>query len=186
MKAENRIFFSKDKFFSTLKGKVVDDEEYANSKTLYTLLKMRDLSDLNDLYNAQDVILLLEIMENRFQAMHEKSMYNPRKCNSASKLSGCIQQEQSKIILAHPTNNSITEVFEKTLTGGFSCVNTCLSFDTELLMTNLTEADYRIMIIYESFKAYKRDDLKVIYKIKLDDEDSFHDRRIITNIFKMY
>ena len=53
-------------------------------------------------------------------------------------------------------------------------------------MTNLTEADYRIMITYESFKAYKRDDLKVIYKIKLDDEDSFHDRRIITNIFKMY
>ena len=52
---------------------------------------MRDLSDLNDFYNAQDVILLLEIMENRFQEMHEKSMYNPSKCNSASKLSGCIQ-----------------------------------------------------------------------------------------------
>ena len=47
---------------------------------------MRDLFDLNDLYNGQDVILLLEIMENRFQAMYEKSMYNPRKCKSASKL----------------------------------------------------------------------------------------------------
>ena len=91
MKPENGIFFSKDQFFSTLKGKIVDDEEYANSKTLYTLLKVRDLSDLNNLYNAQDVILLLEIMENRFQAMYEKSMYNPRKCNSGSKLSGCIQ-----------------------------------------------------------------------------------------------
>ena len=108
-------------FFSTLKGMAVGDEEYANSKKLYTLLKMRDLSDLNNLYNAQDVILLLEIMENRFQAMYEKSMYNPRKCNSASKLSGCIQREQSKIILALPTNNSIKEVFEKNLTGGFSC-----------------------------------------------------------------
>ena len=28
--------------------------------------KMRNLSDLNDLYNAQDVILLLEIIKNRF------------------------------------------------------------------------------------------------------------------------
>ena len=28
------------------------------------------------------------------------------------------------------------EIFEKTLTGGFSCVNTCLSFDSELLMPN--------------------------------------------------
>ena len=91
---------------------------------------MRDLSDLNDLYNTQDVILLLEIIENRLKAMYDKSlMYNPRKCNSASKLSGCIQREKSKVILILPTNNSVMEVFEKTLTGGFSCVNTRLSFD---------------------------------------------------------
>lgn len=77
------------------------------------------------------------------------------------------------------------EVFEKTLTGGFSCVTTRLSFDTEFLMPNLTEADYRKKNIDESFKAYKRDDLKVIHKIKLDDEDYFHDRRIITKILKM-
>ena len=29
---------------------------------------MRNLGDLNDLYNAQDVISLCEIIENRFQA----------------------------------------------------------------------------------------------------------------------
>ena len=81
---------------------------------------MRDLSDLNDLYNGQDVILLLEIMENRFQAMYEKSMYNPRKCNSASELSGYIQREQSKINLGLPTNNYVMKVFEETLMGGFS------------------------------------------------------------------
>ena len=69
LKPENRFFFSKNEFYSTLKGKAVSDEEYENSKKLYTLLKMRDLSDLNDLRSRptdQDVILLLEIMENRF------------------------------------------------------------------------------------------------------------------------
>ena len=30
---------------------------------------MRNLGDLNDLYNAQDVILLCELIENRFQFM---------------------------------------------------------------------------------------------------------------------
>ena len=35
-------------------------------------------------------------------------------------------------------------------------------------MPNVTEADYRKMNIDQSFKAYQRDDLKVIYKIKLD------------------
>ena len=59
--------------------------------------KCRNLSDLNDLYNAQDVILLLEIIENRFQGMQNECGYNPRKVNSASKLSGYIQREQSKI-----------------------------------------------------------------------------------------
>ena len=94
----NEIFFSKDEFFSTLKGNMVDDESYENSKKLYILLKMRNLSDLNDLYNAQDVIILLEMMENRFQSMQEKSGYNPRIINLASKLSGCIQREQTKKI----------------------------------------------------------------------------------------
>ena len=103
-KPENGILSSKDEFCSTLKGKAVSDDEYENSKKLCTLLKMRDLSDLNNLYNAQDVILLLKIIENRFQTMQDKTKFNPRKCNSASKLSSCIQREQSKVILALPTN----------------------------------------------------------------------------------
>ena len=39
---ENGIFFSKDELYSTLKGKVLGDDKYENSKKLYTLLKMRD------------------------------------------------------------------------------------------------------------------------------------------------
>ena len=37
----------------------------------------------------------------------------------------------------------------------------------------------------KSFKAYKRDDLKVIYRIGLDDEKYFTERRIMTNILQM-
>ena len=130
------FFLTKDEFYSTLKGKSISDEEYENSKLLYTELKMRDMSHLNDLYNAQDVTLLCEIFENRFQIMYKKSMCNPRKVNPASKLSGCIQKEQSKVILALPTKNNIVETFEKTVTREFSCVNIRLPFDTELLMPN--------------------------------------------------
>ena len=183
-KPEDGIFFSKDEFFSTLKGKNVDDECYENAKQLFILLKMRDLSDLNDLYNAQDVIILLEIIENRFQTMQDKTGYNPRIINSASKLSGCIQREKSKCILALPINNTQMEIFEKTLCGGFSSVNTRLSFDTELLMPNLTKSDYQNMNIDQSFKAFKRDDLKVVYLLKLDDEKSFWKKRVIPKIIK--
>ena len=183
-KPEDGIFFSKDEFFSSLKNKMVDDESYENAKQLFIILKMRDLSDLNDLYNAQDVIILLEIIENRFQKMQDKTGYNPRIINSASKLSGCIQREKSKCILALPVDNTQMEIFEKTLCGGFSSVNTRLSFDTELLMPNLSKSDYEKMNIDESFKAFKRDDLKVVYSLKLDDEKSFQKKRIITKIIK--
>ena len=49
----------------------MNDEDYENSKYLYQTLKMRNLGDLNGLYNAQDVILLCEIVENRFEAMQD-------------------------------------------------------------------------------------------------------------------
>ena len=152
---------------------------------LYLLLKMRDLSDLNDLYNVQDVMILLEIVENRFQLMQNKFGYNPRIINLASKLSGCIQREKSKCIIALPINNVQMEVFEKTICGGFSSVNTRLSFDTEMLMPNLTKKDYDKMTIDQSFKAYKRDDLKVVYSLKLDGEKKFSKKRIISKILKL-
>ena len=100
---------------------------------------MRNLGDMNDLYSTQDVILLREIIENRFQLMHDKYSFNPRKCNSASSLSGSIERDLSKVIIPLPTTNEIVDVFEQTLTGGFSCVNTRLAFDTEILLPNSPE-----------------------------------------------
>ena len=59
-------FWEKTEFFSELKQSAFDDNDYENSKNLYQTFKMRNLGDLNDLYNAQDVVLLCEITENRF------------------------------------------------------------------------------------------------------------------------
>ena len=185
VKPENGIFFSKDEFFSTLKDEVVDNESYENARKLFILLQMRNLSDLNDLYNVQDVIILLEIIENRFQIIQNKTKYNPRIINSASKLSGCIQREKSKCILALPINSVQMEVFEKTVCGGFSSVNNRLSFDTELLMPNLKTSDYEKMSVDESFKAYKRDDLKIVYSLKLNNDKNFSKKRIISKIVKL-
>ena len=185
VKPENVIFFSKDEFFSTLKDQEVDNESYENARKLFILLQMRNLSDLNDLYNVQDVIILLEIIENRFQIIQDKTNYNPRIINSASKLSGCIQRENSKCILALPINNVQMEAFEKTVCGGFSSVNNRLSFDTEILMPNLKASDYEKMNIDQSFKAYKRDDLKVVYSLKLNNEKTFCKKRVISKIVKL-
>ena len=130
-------FGEKTEFFSELKQSAVNDEDYENSKYLYQTLKMRNLGDLNDLYNTQDVILLTEITESRFQVMQNTHDFNPRKCNSASSMSGCIEREMLKIILALPTKYDHVEIFEETVIGGFSCVNARLAFDSQILLPNL-------------------------------------------------
>ena len=83
-KSPDQKFFTHTEFYSILKQSNISLVEYENAKYLYETLKMRNLGDINDLYNAQDVILLCEIIENRFQQVYEKYGYNPRKCNPAS------------------------------------------------------------------------------------------------------
>ena len=166
-------FWSKTEFYSELKQKNVGDEEYEQSKFLYQTLKMRHLGDLNDLYNAQDVILLSELIENRFQFMQDNYGFNPRKCNSASSLSGCIKREMSKVIISFPTNVEHLEIFEKTITGGFSCVNTRLAFDTSILLPKKLDKsgrDKEWKIVYNINGENKR----VISKIlKLDENNQY-------------
>ena len=111
---DDEEFWNKTEFLSELKLKAVDDESYENSKVLYKTLKMRNLGDLNDLYNTQDVISLCEILESRFQAMQNTYGFNPRKCNSVSTMSGCIEHEMSKVIITLPTKIKHVEIFEQT------------------------------------------------------------------------
>ena len=153
-------------------------------KYLYTILKMRNLGDMNDLYKTQDVILLCEIIENRFEEMHKKFGFNPRKCNSANTLSGCVQRNQSKVIITLPTNYEHAEIFEKTLIGGYTCVNNRIGFDTEILLPNFTKSEYAKMNIDESFKAYKNQNYKIGYRIKLDNDEKSKEYRVISKIIK--
>ena len=73
---------------------------------------MRNLGDMNDLCNAQDVILLSQIIEKFFQVMNDTYGFNPRKCNSVSSMSGYSEREMSRIILALATKLEHVEIFE--------------------------------------------------------------------------
>ena len=147
---------------------------------------MRNLNDMKDFYNPQDCTLLCKIIENRFELMYNTYDFNARKCNSASTLSGCIERDLSKIIIVLPTSKAIVKIFEKTVTSGFSCVNKRSAFDTEILMSIYTNSEYDKMSIDQSFKSYKRQDLKIGYKLKLDGEKTHTDKRIASKILELY
>ena len=77
------------------------------------------------------------------------------------------------------------ELFEKTLIIGFSCVNTRLTFDTKILILNLSKKDFEKLSIDGSFKNRKKDDLKVVYRLQLEGENEHHNQRIVSKIFKL-
>ena len=138
---------------------------------------MRKLSDMNDLYIVLDVILLYKIFEHRSNIMQEIYGFNPSPCNSARTLDGCIQRNKPKVVLVLPTSPDVIQLFEKTVIGGFSCVNTRLACGNSF--AKFSSKDFKKFNIDNSFKQRKRQDLKLIYRLQLDSVDSFNDRRII-------
>ena len=104
--------------------------------------------------------------------------FNPRKCNSASSMSGCIEREMSKVILMLPTKYEHLEIFEQTIISGFSSVNTRLAFDSQILLPNLTNQKK-----LETDSISKNLNYKVVYDLKIYDEKV--KKRIITKILKL-
>ena len=114
--------------------KSIGDREYEEVKKLFELLRLKTLGDMNKIYNIQDTLILCEISEQRSILLQDLFKFNPRKCNSASSFSGCVQRNKSKCNIVLSTNAKNIRIFEKTLIGGYSCVNTRMAFDTELFL----------------------------------------------------
>ena len=87
-------------------------------------MKIENLGELNKLYNFQGTVILWEIFESRAIFLSKKIKFNPRKCNSKSSFSGCVQRNKSKCRIPLPTSSEIAKPFQKTLICGFSGVNT--------------------------------------------------------------
>ena len=87
---------------------------------------MRNLSDVNNTYNIQDVIILAVILEYKWQKIKEDTGFDLRCFTSVSTLSGAIERIKSKVILTDPRN------VESLLSRGYSSVHTRLVSDTDM------------------------------------------------------
>ena len=93
-------------------------------------------------------------------------------------MSGCIEREMSKIILALPTKYDHVEIFEETVIGGFSCVNRRLAFDSQILLANLADK-----IDLENNPMNKNFNYKFVYNLKMNNEKT--KKRLITKILEL-
>ena len=83
----------------------------------------------------------------------------------------------SKIILALPTKLEHAEIFEHTVIGGFSSVNTRLAFDSQILLPNLDFKDD-----LKQNPRIKDFNCKIVYNLQMNNQKS--KKRVITKILK--
>ena len=76
---------------------------------------------------------------------------NPRKCNSASSFSGCAHRDQSKCLMALPTDAEHV-----------SCVNTSLAFDTQILLNDKENEKVSFDLTIDGRKQTKRISTKIL------------------------
>ena len=145
-------------FYSDLKDNIISQEECKNVKKFWRIMNFENLGKVNKIYNFQDTIIPCKIFEPCSDHLQKLFKYNPRKCNSASFFSGCTQRYQSECNIALPTDAEHVRLFEKTLTGGFSCLNTRLAFDTQILISD-KERMKRFCLIQRSMEKNKQNEL---------------------------
>ena len=86
----DKDFFEPYQFYLTMKDFVWSSDEYEKVKKIYTILKLSNLGELNQINNFQDTIILCKIFEQQLGLLQKIFKYNPRKCNSASIFSGYV------------------------------------------------------------------------------------------------
>ena len=133
-------------------------------------MKLSSFGELNQIYNFQDTIILCKIFEQRSDMLKKIFQYNPRKCNTASSVSGCVHRNKSKCCIALPTDAEYVRAFEKTLLGGFSCVNTRLAFDTNILLNDTNKEKVLIELDIDEKKQAKRISSKIL---KMDENNQY-------------
>ena len=77
----------KEKFYSSLSGKGITDEEYAHAKEVWTALGCRNLGDYHNLYVETDTLLLADVFENFRKVCQERYGLDPAHYYSSPGLS---------------------------------------------------------------------------------------------------
>ena len=157
-------------FYSNMKDSVISGEDYENVKKFYTLLKISNLGERNKVYNFQDTIIICEIFKQRSDLLKKIFKCNLKKCNSASRFSACIHRNKSKCCIALSTDAHFVIISETTLIGGFSCVNTRLAFDTDILVNDPDKEKVIIEINIDEKKQLKRFSSKIL---KMDENNQY-------------
>ena len=110
----------KEKFYSSLSGKGITDEEYGHAKKVWGTFGCRNLGDYHDLYVATDTLLLADMFENFRKVCLEKYGLDPAHYYSAPGLSWDALLKKTGVELELLTDLDMHLFIERGMRGGIS------------------------------------------------------------------
>ena len=113
----------KEKFYSSLSGKGITDEEYAHAKQVWEAFGCRNLRDNHNLHVATDSALLADVFENFRKVCQEKYGLDPAHYYSAPGLSWDALLKKTGVELEFLTDMDMHLMIERGMRGGISMVS---------------------------------------------------------------
>ena len=118
--AETQLL-EKEKFYSSLSGSGITDEDYAHAQ-VWSTFGCRTMGDYHDLYVATDVLLLADVFENFRKVCQDKYGLDPAHYYSAPGLSWDALLKKTDVELELPTDLDMHLFIERVMRGGISMV----------------------------------------------------------------
>ena len=112
----------KEKFYSSLSGQGITDEDYAHAKQVWETLGCRNLGDYHNLYVETDTLLLADLFENFRKVCQEKYGQDPAHYYSAPGLSWDALLKKTGVELELLTDLDMHLMIERGMRGVISMV----------------------------------------------------------------
>ena len=112
----------KEKFYSSLSGEGITDEEYAHAQEVWATFGCQTLGNYHDLYVATDVLLLADVFENFRKVCQEKYGLDPAHYYTAPGLSWDALLKKTGVELELLTDLDMHLFIERGLRGGITMV----------------------------------------------------------------
>ena len=116
-------FREKEKFYSSLSGKGITDEDYAHAKQVWATFGCQNLKDYHALYVATDSLLLADVFENFRKVCQGKYGLDPAHYYSAPGLSWDALLKKTGVELELLTDMDMHLFIERGMRGGISMVS---------------------------------------------------------------
>ena len=113
----------KEKFYSSLSGHGITEEEYSRAKQVWAEFGCRNLGDYHDLYVETDTLQLADVFENFRKVCQEKYGLDPAHCYSAPGLSWDALLKKTEVELELLTDMDMHLMIERGMRGGISIVS---------------------------------------------------------------